>query len=142
MSTIANTNGYVRASDNIKGFDRDAWKTLLTNDQRIKLRHLRAKAGREMRKHVVVLRKALKRLIEIDGELKKQAEEAVGGQETIEKIFGCKEPLSFDVGSYSESGEVITPGFDDMLESTDELDLQTAQLARGGSFLLMQEDDE
>ena len=46
MSTIANTNGYVRASDGINGFDRDAWKTLLTNDQRIKLRHLRAKAGR------------------------------------------------------------------------------------------------
>jgi hypothetical protein len=144
MSTTAQTNHNVRAShaEGRKGFDTDAWKTLLNDSQRVQLRRIRAKAGREMRKHVVSLRRALNKLIEIDAEVKKQAQEAVGGQDALlEKVFGCKEPLCFDPESFSASGEPITPGFHDMLEATDDLDLQTAQLVQGGSFLLPQEDD-
>jgi len=143
-SPRTNHNGYVRAShaEGLKGFDPDAWKTLLDDTQRIKLRHIRAKAGRDMRKYVVSMRKAIERLLEIDAEAQKQSVEAVGGQEVIEKVFGCKEPLSFDPASFDNSGEPITPGFDDMLEATEDLDLQTSQLAAGGSFLLPQEDDD
>jgi hypothetical protein len=50
--------------------------------------------------------------------------------------------LSFDPESFDNFGNPITVGFNDMLEATDDLDLQTSQLAAGGSFLLPQEDDD
>lgn len=144
ISIKTNANGYVRASpaDGIKGFDSKAWKNTLTEAQRCQLRHIRHRAGRAMRKHVVAIRKALRELIRIDDSVKQQSKEVVGGEEALEALFGCKHPLSFDMEQHSKSGDIITPGFEDMLEATETIDDDTEQLASGPACYLPQEDDD
>jgi len=136
-STIkTNANGYVRAShsEGIKGFDDKAWKNSLTDEQRRKLRCIRSKAGRDVHKQITAIRKAAKALISINKSIKKQAEEVVGGQQSLKALFGCENPLSFD----------MDPGFEDILEATDDIHAETEQFAASPStiFYLPQEDDD
>jgi hypothetical protein len=142
MSVTTNSNGYVKASDGFRGFDAKAWKESTTEEQRRNLRRIWTAAGRSVYKHVAAIRKATKALIQIDKNIKKQAEEAVGGQQALEAVFGCKDPLSFDTEDHDASGAIVTPGFEDILEATENLYDQVEQLAESPSstFLLPQED--